>query len=395
MLWPYGLEDAEGFDEGNEESGKVIAVLEEPCPEYEDGMPTGMVPERCGTVLVEVTSGPDAGTEIITDIPFGPGSPVDVESGDRVVLMHLPEGQIENPYHIIDYERGQALWALLIAFVVAIIAFGRWKGARALVSLALTFALVLLFIVPGILDGKPPLLVAIVGASAIMLASLYITHGWNRSTTMAVLGTLGSLLITGVLAGAAVNLAQINGIIDSETSLLSMHYGIDMSGLLLAGILIGALGVIDDVTISQSATVDELTKANPRYSRLQLYTAGMRVGRAHITSVVNTLVLAYAGAALPLLVLIAAAAQPLDQVVTSQLIATEIARAVIGTLGLIAAVPLTTGLAAWFAKQDPPKPKSDADVLKPPTKRPAATRKKRDIHDVAWGDEEPPHPKTD
>lgn len=390
MLWPIGLEEADELDEGEEVTGDVIAVMEEECPNGEEGMPTGMVPERCGTVVVELTSGPDEGQEVITDMPFGPGAPVDVESGDQVVVVHLPEGQVDNPYHIIDFERSQALWALAIAFVLAIIAFGRWKGARALVSLTLTFTILLFFVVPGILDGQPPLLVAIVGASAIMLASLYITHGWNRTTTVSVLGTLGALLLTGLMAGAAVNLAQINGIIDSETSLLSMHYGIDMSGLLLAGILIGALGVIDDVTISQATTVDEVAKASPNYSRRQLFSAGMRVGRAHITSVVNTLVLAYAGAALPLLVLIAASAQPVGQVLTSQLIATEIARSVIGTLGLIAAVPMTTAMAAWFARQEP-APAKEPDPITPP-KKPKQTEKKRDIHDVAWDDDEPGPP---
>ncbi|GAB3230334.1 hypothetical protein GCM10027447_24630 [Glycomyces halotolerans] len=375
LLWPYGLEAAEDQGFGTEVTGNVIAVHETECDPAQAELSEQLQADRCGDVVVRLTSGPDEGREIIVDIPTGPGA-VDPRPGQHVVLIHTPDSVSGQDYHIIDHERSGALWALVIAFVLAVVAFGRWKGLRSLVSLALTFAVVLLFIVPAMLDGSSPILVAVVGASAIMLVSLYLSHGWNRTTTVAVLGTLASLILTGVLAQGAVRLAHLSGVLDEETTTLAMQYPIDMSGLLLAGILIGALGVIDDVTVSQAATVDELSKANPKWGRGHLFTSGMRVGRDHLTSVINTLVLAYAGASLPLLVLIAAANRPLGQILTSQIIATEIARTIVGTLGLIAAVPITTWLAAALARREgprPAKPKEPKRVRPRPTAGPDDT----------------------
>jgi uncharacterized membrane protein len=184
-----------------------------------------------------------------------------------------------------------------------------------------------------------------------MLTVLYLTHGFSISTSVAVVGTLVSLVLTGLMAALATTATRLTGIASEETAYLNVVYGqVDMRGLLLAGILIGCLGVLDDVTVTQAATVTELARANPSYGVGQLYEAATRVGRSHIASVVNTIVLAYAGASLPLLVLIAAGNQPLAQTLTNPLIAQEIVRAVVGTLGLVAAVPVTTMLAALAAR---------------------------------------------
>ncbi|WP_211228422.1 YibE/F family protein [Glycomyces tenuis] len=382
LLWPTDVQDAEGEGFGTEVEGRVISVHETECGAEQEQLSEQLQAERCGEVLVRLTSGPDADAEILVDIPAGPGA-AEVAAGDDVVLIHTPDSVSEQQYHIIDHERSSALWALVIAFALAVVAFGRWKGLRSLVSLGLTFAVVLLFVVPAILDGRSPMPVAVVGSAAIMLVSLYLSHGWNRTSTVAVLGTLASLVLTGVLAQGAVHLAQLNGVLDEETTSLAMQYPIDMSGLLLAGILIGALGVIDDVTVSQAATVDEVAKANPKWGRSRLFKSGMRVGRDHLTSVINTLVLAYAGASLPLLVLIAAADRPLGQVLTSQTIATEIARSVVGTLGLIAAVPITTWLAAILARREPPKEKRPKEPKRP---RPEPREGE------SWDEEDSPYP---
>ncbi len=383
LLWPSGAGEAEDQGFGTEVEGHVISVHETECDPAQAPLSEQLQADRCGDVLVRLRSGPDAGTEALVDIPAGPGA-VEVEAGQDVVLIYTPDSVSEQRYHIIDHERSSALWALVIAFAFAVVAFGRWKGLRSLVSLGMTFAVVLLFIVPAILDGRSPMPVAVIGAAAIMLVSLYVSHGWNRTSTVAVLGTLASLVLTGALAGGAVHLAHLNGVLDEETASLAMQYPIDMSGLLLAGILIGALGVIDDVTVSQAATVDEVAKANPKWGRSRLFRSGMRVGRDHLTSVINTLVLAYAGASLPLLVLIAAADRPLGQVLTSQTIATEIARSVVGTLGLIAAVPITTWLAAAVARREPPKPKAPK-ASKRPLPEPRTSEE-------AWDEEDSPYP---
>jgi uncharacterized membrane protein len=222
--------------------------------------------------------------------------------------------------------------------------------------------LLLTFVIPGILEGKPPMLVAIVGAAAIMLTVLYLTHGFTLATSMALLGTLASLVITGALSYAAIGLARLNGITDDSSFTLDMSLSIDTQGLLLASIIIGALGVLDDVTVTQSVTVAELAAANPSYGFRRLYRAGSRVGRAHIASVINTIILAYAGASLPLLLLFSIGEQPLGEVLTTPVLAQEIARSVVGTLGLIAAVPITTALAALVtARRDPPDTRAHPD----------------------------------
>lgn len=371
LLWPTDVEDTaiEGF--GTEIDGRVLSVHETECEPVDAELNEQLQATVCGDVVVRITEGEFADQELIVGIPTGPGAP-EVAAGDDVILIHTPGSVSGQQFHIIDHDRTGALWALGIAFALAVIAFGRWKGLRSLVSLAITFAVVLLFMVPAVLDGSSPVLVAIVGASAIMLVSLYLSHGWNRTTTVAVLGTLASLVLTVILAEASVRLAKLNGVLDDNTTNLAMQYPIDMSGLLLAGILIGALGVIDDVTVSQAATVDEVAKANPRWGPARLFKSGMRVGRDHLTSVVNTLVLAYAGASLPLLVLIAAANRPLAQVLTSQTIATEIVRSVAGTLGLIAAVPITTWLAAALVRREAKEraPKEPREPKEPKPKRP-------------------------
>lgn len=251
--------------------------------------------------------------------------------------------------------------ALAAAFALAVIAFGRWRGVAALGGLGVTFAVLVLFVVPAILAGEPPTLVAIVGSSAIMLTVLYLTHGISLSTTVAVIGTLAALTLTGVLSAASVAALNLTGVSDDISFLVGGSLGVDTQGLLLAGIVIGALGVLDDVTVTQGVAVTEIAEANPAYGFGALYRAGSRVGRSHIASVVNTIVLAYAGSSLPLLVLVIADNGSLGSVVTNQVIAQEIVRTVVGTIGLVAAVPITTALAAVVAGRSRSAATSPAD----------------------------------
>lgn len=340
LLWPSDTPKQSGSPT-EEVTGTVTGVSERECPEVEG--PEGQQPQRCGLASVELTSGEHAGDVITTNLPNGPGAP-EVDTGDDVVLIYLKGG--EYSYSIIDQDRSNPLWILAIAFALAVVAFGRMRGLFSLVGLAVTFAVLLLFIVPAILSGEPPVLVAIVGSSAIMLAVLYLTHGFRATTTIAVAGTLASLVLTGLLSWLAVEVTHLTGIVDDETSALSMFHDVNTQGLVLAGILIGSLGALDDVTVTQASAVSELARANPDYRIGELYSAAARIGRSHIASVVNTLILAYAGAALPLMILIAAADVPLGDILTHQLFAEEIVRGIVGTIGLIAAVPLTTLLAA-------------------------------------------------
>ena len=218
------------------------------------------------------------GAVVEAPLPTGQGAPP-ISEGEDVVLLRLeaPEG-VE--YAVVDHQRGRGLAVLTIAFALALVAFGRWRGLTALAGLGVTFALLVFFVVPAILAGESPLLVAIVGSAAIMLTVLYLTHGFSLSTTVAVLGTLTALTLTGVLSAVTVSALHLTGMTDDISTSVGMSLGINMQGLLLAGIVIGSLGVLDDVTVTQAATVTELAHANPAYGFRDLYGAASRVGRS-------------------------------------------------------------------------------------------------------------------
>lgn len=343
LLWPRDVPDVTDGGTGPVmTTGEVVSVTSVECPP----VPEGDDPEEnCGTVAVKLANG----TTITTDVPTGPGAPV-VAAGDDLTLMQLNDQDGAVSYAITDHQRGTELWMLGVVFALAVIAFGRWRGLTALAGLAVTFGILLWFIVPAILDGRSPILVAVVGAAAIMLIVLYLTHGLSITTTIAVAGTLASLAITAVLAAISTAAVHLSGVADETSNFLTITHGdVNMQGLLLAGIVIGSLGVLDDVTVTQSATVTELALANPAYGFRRLYGAATRIGRAHIASVINTIVLAYAGASLPLMLLFAAGDTPVGEVLTTQLIAQELVRSAVGTIGLVAAVPITTALAALLA----------------------------------------------
>ena len=352
LLWPHDTPDpAAELDGSRRVLGTVTSVAPQPCPplpEDQEQLP-GEPAAACGTVTVTLTSGAQAGTQVNTELPSGP-SALQVGTGDDVVMLLLDQEGGGQTYSIVDFQRSTQLWLLGAAFALAVIAFGRWRGLAALAGLAVTFAVLLLFIVPAILDGRSPVLVAIVGAAAIMFVVLYLTHGLHITTSVAVLGTLASLTITAALSGFVTGVVHLSGVADETSNYLTITQSdVNLRGLLLAGIVIGSLGVLDDVTVTQSATVTELARANPGYGFRALYAAATRVGRAHIASVINTIVLAYAGASLPLMLLFAAGTTPAAELLTGELIAQELVRSAVGTIGLITAVPITTALAALAA----------------------------------------------
>ena len=339
-LWPSDeVETAPQQSSRQQVDGTVTAVEPSECID-----PLPGEAGTCRSARVRLDEGESAGQVVLAALSDRSGAP-EVARGDKVVLIGSSDSGQE-VYSIVDHQRSTGLWVLVVAFSLALVAFGRWRGLSALAGLTVTFGLLVFFVVPAVLAGEPPLLVAIVGSSAIMLTVLYLTHGTGLSTTIALLGTLLSLVLTGLLSAAAVTALHLTGVTDELSASVGMNQGVNTEGLLLAGIVIGSLGVLDDVTVTQAAIVTELARANPSYGVRRLYLAGSRVGRSHIASVVNTIVLAYAGSSLPLLIIVVANRQTFGGVVTDQVIAQEIVRSVVATLGLIAAVPLTTGLAA-------------------------------------------------
>ncbi len=248
-----------------------------------------------------------------------------------------------------DFQRRPLLWITAALFAVAVIAVGLWRGVAALAGLAASLGVLLLFVLPSILSGHSPLIVAIVGSSAIAFVALYVAHGFTRMTNVAVIGMVSALVLTAVLSAIAVAVAQFSGFASEESTLLTFFEGIDVRGLLLAGIVLGTAGALDDVTVTQASAVWQLRQADLTQDAPTLFRRAMRIGRDHIASTVNTLLLAYAGAALPLLVLFVLSEQSLGAIANSEIVAVEIIRTLIGSMGLVAAVPITTWLAARAA----------------------------------------------
>lgn len=298
------------------------------------------------TYTLKLLSGPQKGQEVVSG---GEGGAILVngviyQPGDQVVVAVIDKYDGSTGYIIQEYHRLNSLWWLIGAFVLVVIWFSRWRGVRSLVGLALSFTIIIGWIVPRITNGDNPILVTIIGSTVILVAGFLLTEGRSRLTAAAMVGTVGTMLLIGGLSVAAVSIASLNGMTGDETLYLENAIGrsIDLRGLLLAGIIIGTLGILDDIAVSQAATVGELWTANPRLTRRQVYQAAMRVGRSHLVAIINTLTLAYAGSALPLLVLFNSSAQPWTSIVNSEIVATEIVRSIIGSIGLILALPLST-----------------------------------------------------
>lgn len=295
-----------------------------------------------------VTARLDDGREVTFDMIDETGDTFRVGQAVRLTEAQGPEGT--TTWYVSDIRRERPLIVLCGVFLAAVVLFGRWQGVRALVGLAITLGAVVVLVVPALLAGSDPLVVASCAAVAIMVVTLYLAHGITPKTTAAVLGTLVALAITVGLSALWIELASLTGLANEEARLASVSVGgLSLSGLLLAGIIIGTLGVLDDVTIAQSSTVFQLRAADPTASIPTVFSRAMTVGRDHVASTINTLFLAYAGASLPLLILFSGSPDPLGVIVSSELVATEIVRALVGSVGLMASVPLTTLLAAWLA----------------------------------------------
>lgn len=277
------------------------------------------------------------------------------EKGDKVIALASPTVEGEIVYYITDYVRSNKIFWLVIIFAIIIIFIAHWKGFKSLLSLVLTFLIILWFIIPRILAGTNPLLISIIGSFIILLLIVYITEGLDQKSHLSVISILISLIITGLLGILFSSLAKLTGAGQEEAMYLIGlgESAIDFRGLLLAGIIIGTLGVLDDVVISQVSAVEELKKANPSLPPYEIFRRAMKIGTSHIGSMTNTLFLAYAGAAMPLLLVFSIHQEPFvyfSQVINNEMIATEIIRALVGSIGLALAVPLATGIASYYLK---------------------------------------------
>jgi uncharacterized membrane protein len=359
-LWPSGerrTQPAIGI--GDVVRADVVGVSSEDCENWAG--------PGCRLYEIELRSGPSAGRRSYLTLPSDRLAPK-VAAGDRIrVARNIPSGidpalvdrlpvddPSQQPFAFVDFERSSPLLVLVLLFAALVAFLGGWHGVRALLGLGVSLVIVVEFVAPAILDGQPPLAVALVGSLAVMVVTIGLSHGAGLKSMAAMLGTATALGLTAGIALFAVRRAEITGLSGDETFvLISGASGLSLQGLVVAGIVIGALGVLDDVTISQASTVLALRRANATLGFRRLFVEAIAVGRDHLGATVNTLVLAYAGAALPVLLIFNTQATPFGEAINREPVAEQIVAGLVGSIGLIAAVPLTTAIAALLATRMP------------------------------------------
>jgi uncharacterized membrane protein len=301
--------------------------------------------EQTQTVTMHVLSGPDTGTTTSFTNNF-----TQVRVGQLVYIRHTTGGDAPDMWSISDPYRIPVLEGLAAVFLLLVLLFGGLPGIRGIASLAGSLVLIFYVLLPGIYAGYSVVLLSIGVSSLIIIVGSYITHGFNRTTTAAVIGMVATVLITGAGAYYVVHLANLSGYTTESNVYLNFDTSgkIDMIGLLFGGIMIGLLGVLYDIAIGQAVSIEELVRAGAHYTRATVYKRGMRIGREHIGALINTLAIAYVGASLPLLLLFNDQSVGAEYIVNSELFATEIIRILIGSIGLILAVPITTAVAAYM-----------------------------------------------
>ena len=362
LLWPSGtkvdiplpFQNAEGGSVSTV-GGHVTSTAVADCGSPSAGQVLTSAPfpgiagsGACVQALVAIDTGPNSGASTLLEFSRGPGQPK-LAAGDSIRIFRQLSKEGATTYGFYDYERRWPLAILAAAFAVVTVAVARWRGLRALLGIAVAFVVLLTFMLPALRDGSPAMPVALVASAAILFAVIYLAHGVSLRTSAALLGTLTSMLLAAVLSWAAVEMAHLTGLSDDRSNEVVAYLGgVSIKGLLLAGFIIGSLGVLNDVTVTQSSTVFELAHLG-HGSRRQVFQRAMRVGSDHIASTVYTLVFAYAGSSLPLLLLLSVADRSLVDVLTSEGVAIEVARSAVGGIALALSVPLTTAIATVLA----------------------------------------------
>ena len=357
-LWPAG----------KELSSHINRLPDLPNFSYQDARITG-VEAGCGTeyvgraacvtATVELKSGPEAGQQMTVQLQ-GPQAQAGLRSGDDITVgrVETDDGPL---YHYGAASRLPFIVVLALLFIVVVTAVARWKGLFALLGLGFAGAVLIGFMLPALLAGKPGIIVALVGGTAIMFVVLYVAHGVSIRTSTALAGTLLGVAITAGLGAVTVEMARLSGFADeSDFELANFATILDFRELLMVAIIIGGLGVLNDVTITQSSAVCELRAAAPSMTRRELFAAGMRIGRDHIASTIYTIVFAYAGSALAVLLLLYFSNEPALQLINAEMFSSEIVRTLGSAIGLVLSVPITTGIAALTVAG----PKADAKPAK-------------------------------
>lgn len=330
--------------------GKVLEVINEQTA-------GSSFDEASQTVLVDIVTGPDNDQVVTIEYIMSAANfeHQKVGIGDTVILAKVDDARGDN-YYIIDEYRLDSVLIYAVLFVAAAVFFGRMRGLGSLLGLATSLGVLMLFVVPRIIAGDNPFIISMIGASVIAVVSIVLAHGFKKRTAVALAATLTTLGLACIMSYLAVHFGSLSGTGTEEAVYLQLGYlpNLDLVGLFLGAVIIGVLGVLDDVTTAQVAAVEEIQEANKKLEVKELYRRGLSVGREHIAALVNTLILAYAGAAFPLFMLFALPDHPpLWVVLNGENIVEEIIRALVGGVSLMLAVPISTAYAAaFFGTQD-------------------------------------------
>ncbi|WP_240685070.1 YibE/F family protein [Arthrobacter nitrophenolicus] len=402
MLWPSGSK--EGISLANPysaapgvtfDTGTIQSVVTENC--MQGAAQQG--PTQQGQTQQNPGQGSDC-TFAFTEPDKG-GSPVKVvinpdvakshgvKAGDQIRYLNLSNAQGAASsqgapaYIFVDFVRTLPIVLLALLYAVVVIAVARWRGLRALIGLVGAYFVLASFMLPGLVEGKPPLLLALVGSTVIMIGVLYFAHGFSARTSTALLGTIFGLGITALLAAWATDAANLAGVGNHDaTTLVNTSSNISITGVILCGLIISGLGVLNDVTITQSSAVWELYELAPASSARKLFTSAMRIGRDHIASTVYTIAFAYAGAALPILIIVMLYDRPLGETLTSAELSEEVIRTLVGSIGLVLAIPVTTLIAVLVVKATGVRPAAPAvGITETPVPGPGTTDGGRQLAD--------------
>lgn len=329
---------------------KVIQVLATVSKEREDG--SEFTQQDLKLLILD---GDKKGEEVlykgITEIEVASMNKYNV--GDKVFIDSYKDVNGAEVFYVADYVRAGSLYLLAAIFLFLVILIGRFKGFKAVLSLALSFVIIVRFILPAILNGQDPFLISLLGGLLILAIIIYLTEGWRRKSHLAVISVLISLAATLLLSVIFVNLTRLSGLAQEEASFLVGIAGvvINFKGLLLAGFIIGAIGVLDDIIVGQIEAVESIREANPALSNRRIFGLAYRVGNTHLGAIVNTLFLTYTGAAMPLLLLFIlnqANGISLERFINTEVVSTEIVRTLVGSIGVILSMPIATFLASFF-----------------------------------------------
>lgn len=328
--------------------GKVINILDEELRTIQ-GTDTEHLYQ---TIEVEVLNGPQKGETIIIENDY-----LELDKNDKFYFNYNVYLDGTETYGVVSIDRKDSIFFLIGAFVLAVIILGKWQGVRAILALIGSFLAIFYILIPSILNGLNPILTSVLVASGILFVAIFFTHGFNKESFVAYVGTMVAVFLTGLFATFSVKITDLSGFASDASTYLNFNTGgtIDFTALLLGAIILGVLGVLDDISVTQAAVVTEIYTSNPSLKPKEVYKKAMRVGREHVGALVNTLVLAYTSVSLPLLLHASMVSSSVGMAINSEIFATEIVRAIVGSIGLILAVPIVTIFAVFYLKNYKPK----------------------------------------